>query len=99
MLSVNQINAKVKVQEVCEAINVDGCPLKIDCHRASDTSTSTRAMTEGRPIKIGKSNLVSNACINDAIKIWNQAPEDVNKCLTLPQIKKAARLYAKTLPI
>ena len=65
----------------------------------SYTSTSTRAMTEGRPIQIGKSNLVSNACISYAIEIWNQAPEDEKRCVTLPLIKKAARLFAKTLPI
>ena len=39
MLSVNQINAKVKFQEVWKALNVEGYPLKIECQKASDTST------------------------------------------------------------
>ena len=59
MLSVNQINAKVKIQEVWKALNVEGYPLKIDCQKASETSTSTRAMTSGRLIESGRSNLVS----------------------------------------
>ena len=98
MLSVNQINAKVKMQEVWKALNVENYPLKIDCQKVSDTSTSTRAMTSGRPIESGKSTLVSNSCISDAIKIWNQAPEVVKNCASLSQIKKAAKLYARSLP-
>ena len=82
-----------------DSLNVEGYPLKIESQKASDTSTSTRAMTDRRPIEIGKSNLISNSCISDAIKIWNQAPDLVRKCETLTQIKKAARLYAKTLPV
>ena len=99
MLSVNQINAKVKIQEVWKALNVEGYPLKIDSQKASDTSTSTRAMTSGRLIESGRSNLVSNCCITDAIRIWNQAPESVKSSVTLTQIKKSAKLYARTLPI
>ena len=98
MLSVNQINAKVKVQEVWKALNIEGYPLKIDCQKASDTSTSTRAMTSGRLIESGKSTLVSNACVSDAICIWNQAPDSVKNYVTLPQLKNAAKLYVRSLP-
>ena len=74
-------------------------PLKIACQSIKDSSTSTRAMTRGRPIEIGKSALTSNSCVGDAIKIWNQAPNDIKNCETLSQLKKAAKAYAKTLPI
>ena len=77
---------------------MEGYPLQIDCQQVSETSTSTRAMTSGRLIESGRSNLVSNCCITDAITIWNQAPESVKSCVTLTQIKKASKLYAKTLP-
>ena len=99
MLSVNQINAKVKVQEIWKSLNVEGYPLNINCQKTSETSTSTRAMTGGRPIEIGHSTLASNSCISDAIKVWNQAPESVKKSETLSQIKKSGRLYVKSLPI
>ena len=42
--------------------------------------------------------LTSNSCVGDAIKVWNQTPNDIKKCELLSQLKKAARSYAKTLP-
>ena len=99
MLSVNQINAKVKVQEIWKALHIEDYPLKIECQFTNENSTSTRAMTGGRPIEIGKSLLTSNSCVGDAIKIWNQAPSDIKNCESLTKLKKAAKAYAKTLPI
>ena len=101
MLSINQLNAKIKIeiQEVWKSLNVEGYPLKLDCQDTSDDSTSTRAMTSGRLIEVGKSNLSFNSCIGDYIRLWNKAPEELKKCSSLPQIKQAAKLYAKALPI
>ena len=56
-------------------------------------------MTSGRLIQMGNSNLSFNSCIGDAVRLWNKAPEDLKNCNSLAQIKKAAKLFAKTLPI
>ena len=98
MLSVNQINAKVKIQEIWKALHIKNYPLIVDCQSSSETSTSTRAMNRGDPKEIGNTILTSNSCVGDAIKVWNQTPNDIKKCESLSQLKKAARSYAKTLP-
>ena len=40
-----------------------------------------------------------NTCISNAIRLWNKAPLELKKCETLPQLKKAAKIFAKTVPI
>ena len=47
----------------------------------------------------GKSCLSQKACINDAIRIWNQLPSVVTDCKTLSQLKNTTKTYVKTLPI
>ena len=99
LLSVNQLNLKIKIQEAWKSINVDRYPLKLECQEPSSNTTSTRAMTSGRLIEVGKSNLSFNTCISDVIRLWNSAPEELKKCESLQQLKKAAKLYAKTFPV
>ena len=62
MLSINQLNAKIKLVEVWKALNVVGYPLKISRQEVRNDATNTRACARGRPIEIGISTLTSNTC-------------------------------------
>ena len=98
MLSANQINAQIKIQEIWKSLNIINYPLKVDRQTINQHGTSTRAGTSGRLIESGKSCLSQKTCINDAIRIWNQLPSVVTDCKTLSQLKNTTKTYVKTLP-
>ena len=61
-LSINHLNAKIKLVEIWKALNVEGYPLKINRQVLRNDATNTRACDRGRPIEIGISTLTSNTC-------------------------------------
>ena len=62
-------------------------------------AVATRVCSNGRLIELGKNNLTSNACISDAIKLWNCAPKELQECATYNHLKKIIKYYMKTLPV
>ena len=99
MLSVNQLNAQIKLVEIWKALNVDDYTLKV-VHQTKDNSrVNTRADTKEKPIEIGKSVLVQKTCISDAIHLWNNAPEKIINSITLSQAKAEIKKFVRQLPI
>ena len=99
MLSVNQLNAQVKLIEIWKPMHVEDYPLKIDQQARDEERVSTRADTIGKPIEIGWTNLVQKTCISDAIHLWNMAPEKVTSSKSLPQAKSEIKKFVRLLPI
>ena len=99
MLSVNQLNAQVKLLEIWKAINVEDYPLKIKLQTANESGVTTRASEKGRPINIGKTTTTQNTSTSDAIRIWNLAPDTVTDSKTVYQAKNQIKSFVKTLPI
>ena len=99
MLSVNQLNAKIKIMEIWKAFNVERYPLKINTQKANPDMINTRAMTYLRPIEENVSTLLDRTCVSDSIKLWLKAPEDIKTCKSKYQLKKLARSFALTLPV
>ena len=99
MLSVNQLNAKIKLIEIWKAINIERYLLKIPTQSTSEDQSNTRAMTSNRPIENEASCLIAKSCISDAIKLWNKAPIELKNCKSLYAVKKSARAFALTLPV
>ena len=98
ILTVNQLNASVKLLEVWKALRVDN-PLIINRQENTAVGVTTRADTAGRPKEIGKSILTQKTCVSDAIHIWNKAPKSVTESNSLYQAKKEIRTYVRSLPI
>ena len=98
-MSVNQINASIKLLEVWKALNDGQHPLKITTQSVPMEGATTRASTRGRPVELGGSNRLRNAAIGDGIYIWNRAPAAVQDCVSFYQVKKTIKTYVKTLPI
>ena len=99
MRSVNQINASIKLLEIWKALNDDQHPLKIKQQAANEEGALTRAAERGRPMEMGGSNKVRSTAIADAITIWNKAPPAIQESKTTYQVKKAIKIYVKSLPI
>ena len=99
MLSVNQLNAQIKLLEIWKAINVQDYPLVIQQQMIGDGMATTKAAARGRPCEIGRSQLTQSTCISDAITLWNIAPGAITGSKTLFQAKREIKKYVKTLPI
>ena len=91
MTSVNQLNAQVKLLEVWKALNFQDYPLKITLQTVPETGTTTRASLKGRPIEMGRTNLLKSMSTSDAIRIWNLAPASINESAALYQVKNAIK--------
>ena len=59
---------------------------------------TTRAITSGKLVEEGISGLAQNTFYNDAIKVWNLAP-DIIKCVALYGLQKQDQKYVKSLPL
>ena len=99
MLSVNQLNAQIKLQEMWKALNIVDYPLSIELQTLNSMGVSTRAAVKGRPIEVGLSTLTQKTCVSDAIKLWNVAPLTITGSLSLYQAKKEIRSFVRKLPV
>ena len=98
-ISVNQLNAQIKLLEIWKSLNLEDYPLQIRQQEKEENVATTRAAARGRPIAIGRSTLTQSSCVSDAIKLWNSAPSDVTDSLTIYRAKTQIKKFVKTLPI
>ena len=99
MLSVNQLNAQVKLLEMWKSQNIVDYPLKVGRQEKIENTCTTRASTQGRLIELGRSTTAKGSSTGDAIRIWNMAPKDIKDSRTVYQVKERIKAYAKTLPV
>ena len=99
MLSVNQINAQVKLTEMWKMDNIKDYPMQIKRLETLNGARTTRAVTSGTLVEQGISNLATSTYINDSARIWNKAPLSIKECKTLMSAKKAIKTFVKTLPV
>ena len=97
MLSFNQINAQTKLTEIWQALNVENYPIKGEVHSKSKENR-TRSNTRGDLVVQGKSEIYRSAFINDASKLWNNAPKTIKDCRTILSAKREIKKYITTLP-
>ena len=80
ILSVNQLNAQIKLLDMWKASNIEKYPTKLKKVTANDGRATTRAVTSGNLMEDGATTLAQNTFYNDATKAWNLAPMDVKTC-------------------
>ena len=68
MMSVNQMNGQIKIQEVWKSLNIPHYPIQIAKQTVFKSGPSTRACPEGRLIESGNSCLSQRTCLNDEIE-------------------------------
>ena len=99
MLSVNQINAQIKLTEMWKAVNDEEHPFKIEKKSVNNEVRVTRAMTDGSLKSSAFSNVTKNTFINDSKKAWNKSPADIKNATNLHGVKIAIKKFVKTLPV
>ena len=99
MMSVNQINAQIKLSEMWKAVNVEDHPFNLDRKESGPNIRSMRSITnEMLPVK-SFSELSKNTFINDGIKAWNLAPMSIKNCRTYVSAKNEIKKFVKIIPI
>ena len=98
LLSVNQINAQVKINEMWKAINNETNALKITIKKKDSEADITRADKNVTLMEVGLSNLCKKTFLNDAAHIWNVTPESIKAMKSLSCAKKAIKTFVQTLP-
>ena len=100
MLSVNQINAQIKLVEIWKSLNIKNYPLTVTKKSISDTQPTTRSLTSGKLVEVGGvCGLTSKTCVSDAVRLWNIAPEKVTQATSIHTAKKEIKTFVKTFPI
>ena len=99
LLSVNQINAQIKLTEVGKCQNVNLNPIKWTKRNEVIQRPGLKSSNKPELVIMGKSRSQSQTFINEAAKIWNEAPNAVNDCTSLHQAKNQIKIFVKTLPI
>ena len=99
ILSVNQLNAQVKLLEVWKALNVQKYPLAIKQQSSTHEGVLTRADNKNRPCEIGMASVTTKTCISDAVRLWNLAPQKIKSCGSPFQAKREIKTFVKSLPV
>ena len=101
LLSVNQLAAQIKLQEVWKSVHIKKYGITLDPYNAHMPSTNLSLRPKVNRTFNDSSRLVlaEHSFTIDAAKLWNNAPSEVTSAKNLSQAKKASRAYALTLPI
>ena len=99
MLSVNQINAQMKLSEMWKAVNDSDHPFELTKRESGPNVRAMRSITnEELPVQ-SFSELSKNTFINDGIKAWNLAPSQIKICTSYASAKNEIKKFVKSIPI
>ena len=98
LLSVNQLNAHIKLQEVWKAQNNKNYPTQwvLD---PKIVDARKRSVQKEALIVDGKGLRLQSTFYSDAANLWNKAPDAIKKSLTIYSAKSEIKKYILTLPI
>ena len=100
MLSVNRMNAQIKLTEVWKALNIQNSPLNISLPLLDINARGSRSTSEGRlQINKGRSHCSQASFLNDSKKVWNAAPISIRECTSIHIVKKESKKFVSTLPL
>ena len=99
LLSVNQINAQIKLTEIWKSVSTANYPITTSTVQRSDNVMTTRAATIGTLQEAKITTKSERTFLNDAIHIWNLAPSSIKNCTTIYSVKKAIKAFVSTLPV
>ena len=99
IISVNQINAQIKLNEMWKSVNISNYPIVTNAVSRIEEVAQTRAVSSGQLIEERVTNLSERSFIHDAMHIWNKAPSNIKECKSYSSAKKAIKMYVLNLPI
>ena len=94
LLSVNQINAQIKLTEVWKSINVNSYP--IQWSKRNDVIKRPGLKDSNKPdlVITGYSIIQSQTFFNDAARVWNSAPDDIKRASHWAQQKTNQKFHS-----
>ena len=99
MMSVNQINAQIKLSEMWKAVRDEDHPFNLEKRISGPDVRSMRSISnEVLPVK-SFTERSKNTFINDGIKAWNLAPSIIKECNSFSSAKNEIKKFVRTLPI
>ena len=100
MLSVNRMNAQIRLSEVWKAINIKNSPLNMSLPSVDSNTRGSRSTSDGRlQICKGRSMNSQASFLNDNKKVWNAAPSNIKECTSLFVVKKEIKKFVANLPL
>ena len=99
ILSVNQLNAQSKINDIWKATHLDNYPTKVTTLNSIVNSANTRAKASGNLVELGQTTIMQSTFINDATKAWNMVPSSIKTEENQLKAKRLIKEFVKTLPI
>ena len=99
MLSVNQLNAQIKLTEIWKALADEDHPFKISKPAVDEEERVSRAQRAGIINSTAFSKVTKDTFINDSIKAWNNAPQELKNNWCLSGAKTLIKKFVMTLPV
>ena len=99
MISVNQLNAQIKLTEAWKITYVPGYPISYELKSTNEDERQTRATSANIVPETARTSLSQATFNNDAKKLWNQAPLSIKNCNNITGAKRAIKEFVVTLPI
>ena len=99
LLSINQINAQIKLLEVWKVQNDSSYPIQWIKRMDQLNREGLKSSNKPELVIKGKTCTQSQTFINDAASVWNVAPKVLKECTSLGSVKKQIKIFAQTLPI
>ena len=96
MLSVNQLNAQIKLTEIWKALSDKDHPFKISKPVVDEDERVSRALRAGNINLTAFSKVTKDTFINDSIKAWNNAPLELKNNLCLSGAKISIKKFVMT---
>jgi hypothetical protein len=81
-----------------KALNDSQYPMRVEQKSETEDGIGTRSMTRGGLIDFGSSTNSKKSFIGSFTRLWNVAPEEIKKVLSITSAKKIIKAYSKTLP-
>ena len=86
-----------KITEAWKASQDPDYPLKISKVKNAVDCVTTRAVTNGDVLEMGKTDLVQSTHLSDTSKAWNKTPEMIKKTARLcGLLKKQSKILCQT---
>ena len=83
MMSVNRMNAQIKLNEIWKSLNIKDYTIKTCPMTRNVSVANTRACTKGYLCEQRLTMLSKKTFRNEAIHIWNLAPDEPKQCESL----------------
>ena len=77
ILSVNQLNAQSKLNNIWKATHLDNYPTKVTTLNSLVNSAITRAKANDNLVEFGQTTIMQSIFINDATIAWNLVPSSI----------------------